>query len=265
MVNNWPTTEATFTTEEVFQIPDGGFDKEWTKDVIDAVDYSFKLFTLKIGLVGQNIDKWYPYDKDDKENLFWSTSNTVTTDVPTDHGTAYYIQYSGVQRKNSSVEISTIGWGYGSTYSNWFNSWKAKKITPGELFAASYENGEIVEGHPISSRPSKMSFDYQYSPLDADKFIVSVSLEDINGNPINNDSRVEIGNTSGTYIFDFSSYMNDPAVNTKKAARIKIRFKSGTKTTVNHINGSVGETEGNSDSRFVGSVLTIDNVKLIYE
>lgn len=265
LVNNWPTTEATFTTEEVFQIPDGGFDKEWTKDVIDAVDYSFKLFTLKIGLVGQNIDKWYPYDKDDKENLFWSTSNTVTTDVPTDHGTAYYIQYSGVQRKNSSVEISTIGWGYGSTYSNWFNSWKAKKITPGELFAASYENGEIVEGHPISSRPSKMSFDYQYSPLDADKFIVSVSLEDINGNPINNDSRVEIGNTSGTYIFDFSSYMNDPAVNTKKAARIKIRFKSGTKTTVNHINGSVGETEGNSDSRFVGSVLTIDNVKLIYE
>ncbi len=265
LVNNWPTTEATFTTEEAFQIPDGGFDKEWTKDVIDAVDYSFKLFTLKIGLVGQNIDKWYPYDKDDKENLFWSTSNTVTTDVPTDHGTAYYIQYSGVQRKNSSVEISTIGWGYGSTYSNWFNSWKAKKITPGELFAASYENGEIVEGHPISSRPSKMSFDYQYSPLDADKFIVSVSLEDINGNPINNDSRVEIGNTSGTYIFDFSSYMNDPAVNTKKAARIKIRFKSGTKTTVNHINGSVGETEGNSDSRFVGSVLTIDNVKLIYE
>ncbi len=265
LVNNWPTTEATFTTEEAFQIPDGGFDKEWTKDVIDAVDYSFKLITLKIGLVGQNIDKWYPYDKDDKENLFWSTSNTVTTDVPTDHGTAYYIQYSGVQRKNSSVEISTIGWGYGSTYSNWFNSWKAKKITPGELFAASYENGEIVEGHPISSRPSKMSFDYQYSPLDADKFIVSVSLEDINGNPINNDSRVEIGNTSGTYIFDFSSYMNDPAVNTKKAARIKIRFKSGTKTTVNHINGSVGETEGNSDSRFVGSVLTIDNVKLIYE
>lgn len=265
LVNNWPTTEVTFTTEEAFQVPDGGFDKEWTKDVIDAVDYSFKLGPMKIGLVGQYIDKWYPYDKDDKENLFWSTSNTVTTDASTDHGTAYYIQYSGVQRKNSSVEISTIGWGYGSTYSNWFNSWKAKKITPGELFAASYENGEIVEGHPISSRPSKMSFDYQYSPLDADKFIVSVSLEDINGNPINNDSRVEIGNTSGTYIFDFSSYMNDPAVNTKKAARIKIRFKSGTKTTVNHINGSVGETEGNSDSRFVGSVLTIDNVKLIYE
>ena len=50
LVNNWPTTEATFTTEEAFQIPDGGFDKEWTKDVIDAVSTGIG---DAIGLIGR--------------------------------------------------------------------------------------------------------------------------------------------------------------------------------------------------------------------
>lgn len=152
LVNNWPTTEATFTTEEAFQIPDGGFDKEWTKDVIDAVSTGIG---DAIGLIGRDIDVWYPYNKDNKEGLFWSTSNLETTSANTQWGTAYYIQYSGVRNVNNAAELTTVAWGEGSTFT--LLGGEIKNVTPGSLFAASYVDGELVEGHPISSRPDRKS------------------------------------------------------------------------------------------------------------
>lgn len=257
LVNNWPTTEATFTTEEAFQIPDGGFDKEWTKDVISAVNYSIPI--INIGLVGQNIDIWYPFNKENKQDLFWSTTNPTTTSADTKHGTAYYIQYSGVQRKNKAVEISTIGWGYGSTFTQKLGC-NPKIVTPGAMFASSFVNGKIIEGHPISSRPSMLSFNYEYQPLDGDKFIVSISLFDVAGSLIAKKEE-QIGNTSGTC----NLVLNYSSPNDRKAAQIKIKFESGTKLSYKGVRGSVGDLQGNSDSRIIGSVLTIDNVELIYE
>lgn len=257
LVNGWATTEATFTTEAAFQIPDGGFDQEWTKDVISAVNYSIPW--VNIGLVGQNIDIWYPFNKDDKQNLFWSTTNPTTTGADTKHGTAYYIQYSGVQHKDGGVEISTIGWGYGSTFTEKLGC-KPKIVTPGALFVSSFVDGKIVEGHPIASRPSKLSFNYKYQPLDNDKFVVSISLLDATGSLIA-EGKEQIGNASGVC----KLAINYSSENKQKAAQIKIRFESGTNKSYKGIHGNVSDWQGNSDSRIIGSVLTIDDVELIYE
>lgn len=266
LVNNWPTTEATFTTEEVFQIPDGGFDQEWTKDVIDAVNTDI----LGVGLVGRDIDVWYPYNKDDKENLFWSTSNIETTSANPDKGTAYYIQYSGVRKEDNAAELSTVAWGEGSTFTeiSWMNI--IKNITPGSLFAASYVDGKLVEGHPISSRPAKLKFNYKYKPYKSDKFSVTVILEN-NTEGIIVEKTVQVSDLKDSftsYEVDFSSYMSDETKNKIKAERIKIYFRSGinnTKKAVQDVRGSDGALKGYADSKRVGSVLTIDDVELIYE
>ena len=244
LVNNWPTTEATFTTEEAFQIPDGGFDKEWTKDVIDAVSTGIG---DAIGLIGRDIDVWYPYNKDNKEGLFWSTSNLETTSANTQWGTAYYIQYSGVRNVNNAAELTTVAWGEGSTFT--LLGGEIKNVTPGSLFAASYVDGELVEGHPISSRPAKLKFNYKYKPYKSDKFVVTVILENNTEGTIV-EKTVQVPDAKDlftSYELDFSSYITDEAKNKIKAERIKIYFRAGvnsTKKAVQGVRGSDGALKG---------------------
>ena len=274
LVNNWPTTEATFTTEDAFQIPDGGFDQEWTKDVISAVDYEITILGYQIGLVGQVIDIWYPYTS--KETAFWSTNNSLTTSADSDHGTANYIQYSGTQKKSGAVELTTLGYGYGSTFT-YFPKYvvagppviggEPASVSPAALYAVSFEDGNLVEGHRISSRPTQMSFKYKYQPYKSDKFVVTIILENSTSGKIVEKS-VSIGGEQKDlvpYILDFSEYVDDPNLNTIKADRIKIRFESGTNKSYYGIHGNVGNMQGNTDSKWIGSVLTIDDVELIYE
>lgn len=261
-VNGWPTTEVSFTTEEAFQIPDGGFDQEWTKDVIDAV--STDLFG--IGLVGRDIDVWYPYS--DKQNAFWSTNNLVTTSADPSLGTAYYIQYSGVRNVNNAAELSTVAWGEGSTFTKYGGI--VKNVTPGSLFAASYVDGKFMEGHSISSRPAKLKFNYKYKPYKSDRFVVTVILENNTEGTIV-EKTVQVSDAKDlftSYELDFSSYITDETKNKIKAERIKIYFCSGvnnTKKAVQDVKGSDGAFKGYADSKRIGSVLTIDDIELIYE
>lgn len=270
LVNNWPTTEATFTTEEAFQIPDGGFDKEWTKDVIDAV--STDLFG--VGLVGRDIDVWYPYSE--KQNAFWSTNNLVTTSADPSLGTAYYIQYSGTKRVNDAVEITTLGYGYGSRFTEKFQNWEwvpnpsPKELLTGALFAVSYdeETSSFVEGYKISSRPQKMSFKYKYLPYGTDACKVKVAI-----------IRREAENDVILASDEFTTNVKNDVLSTKtlnlnygeksylKPTHIIIRFESSTSSSPSYygIKGSDGALKGYADSKCIGSVLTIDDVELIYE
>lgn len=269
-VNGWPTTEVSFTTEEAFQIPDGGFDQEWTKDVIDAV--STDLFG--IGLVGRDIDVWYPYS--DKQNAFWSTNNLVTTSADPSLGTAYYIQYSGTRRVNDAVEITTLGYGYGSRFTEKLQNWKwvpnpsPKELLTGALFAVSYdeETSSFVEGYKISSRPQKMSFKYKYLPYGADACKVKVAI-----------IRREAENDLILASDEFTTNEKNDVLSTKtlnlnygekfhlKPTHIIIRFESSTSSSPSYygIKGSDGALQGYADSKCIGSVLTIDDVELIYE
>lgn len=270
LVNGWATTEATFATEAAFQIPDGGFDQEWTKDVIKAKNTDI----VGLGLIGKDIDIWYPYQN--KETAFWSTNNSITTSADREGGTAYYIQYSGTQKKDNAIELTTLGYGAGSTFT-YFPKYvifgdpviggKPTSVSPAALYAVSLENGDLVEGHRISSRPAKLSFKYKYQPYNSDKFVVSLILENSSRGKIV-EKNVLIGETQKNwtyYILDFSEYMDDPGQNTIKADRIKIRFESGTNKSYYGIHGNVPNLEGNADSKWIGSVLTIDDVELIYE
>ena len=257
-----------FSTETEFQIPDSGFDEEWTKNVIDAVSLKIEWLPIPSWIDGMPIDVWLPYQTEN--NAFWNTSNINTTAASTAQGTAYYIQYSGVQRVNSAVELTTIGHGKGSTFTYFANKvgGEPAEVTPATLYSVSYENGSLVEGHKIPSRPSKLSFDYKYAPYDSDQFVVSVVLETSLGEELVN-KKIQIASVQSEWkrgeIFDFSDYLKDSTLRGKKADRIKIRFESGTNKSYYGIHGDKGNWSGNVDSKWVGSVLTLDNIKLIYD
>lgn len=260
-----------FSTETEFQIPDGGFDEEWTKDVIEANSTDVG----GLGLVGVPIDVWYPYQS--KENAFWSTNNIETTSASREGGTAYYIQYSGTQKVDNAVELTTLGYGDGSTFTYFKENglWgdrviggAPKKVSPAALYSITNENGSLIEGHKISSRPSKLLFDYKYKPYDSDQFVVSVVLETASGEVIV-EKRIQIGSVQSDWkrveILDFSDYLKDSTLRRMKADRIKIRFESGINQSYYGIHGSVDNLQGNADSKWVGSVLTLDNIQLIYD
>lgn len=164
--------------------------------------------------------------------------------------------------------MTTVAWGEGSTFT--LLGGEIKNVTPGSLFAASYVDGELVEGHPISSRPAKLKFNYKYKPYKSDKFVVTVILENNTEGTIV-EKTVQVPDAKDlftSYELDFSSYITDEAKNKIKAERIKIYFRAGvnsTKKAVQGVRGSDGALKGYADSKRIGSVLTIDDIELIYE
>ena len=245
-----------FSTEVEFQIPDGGFDEEWSKTVIPAK--SVKVGS--IGLVGQDIDVWYPYKN--KDDAFWNTDNEITACCGTSKGTAFYKQYSGTERVDKKVQLTTIGWGESSTcvFSGWLGGPKHSpdNVTSGKLYAAEYIDGTWIEGQKITSRPSKLEFDYEYKAYGNDNFIVDVLLESVDGITIGTKGNLSLSEGKGIVSISYS----DKRI---KASRIKIRFESGSNNEFQAIRGNLDDWKGNADTRFVGSVLTIDNIKLVYD
>lgn len=249
-----------FSTEVEFQIPDGGFDEEWSFEDVSPVDYSFKIFGKEVGLVGQTIRVWYPYK--DAQSAFWSTDNYTTAHGGTSKGTAFYKQYSGTERIDKKVQLTTIGWGESSTcvFTGWLGGPKHSpdNVTSGKLYAAEYINETWIEGQKITSRPSKLEFDYEYKAYGSDNFVVDVLLESEDGNTIGTKGNLSLSEGKGIVSISYS----DKRI---KASRIKIRFESGSNKEFQAIRGNLDDWSGNADTRFVGSVLTLDNIKLIYD
>lgn len=145
----------------------------------------------------------------------------------------------------------------------------------GELFLGSYSfNGTETrsEGVAFASRPTSLSFDYQYAAYNNDKGSVVVNVLDSKGSIIASATR-EISNqtTMSNVVLQLSSY----AYGTK-AAKLQIKFMSSkgtvqtyvpTGSELKDVNGTVGNTTIDANkykSLSVGSVLVIDNVKLNY-
>lgn len=217
----------------------------------------------------------------------WATVNALTASSATRNmNTWFYVPSSYIS--GETVVIESVGYNpdgttpsrTGGAFSTTYyctNSPSDSELlkAAGELFLGSYpQGGSRSNGITFSSRPSSLSFDYSYSPVNGEQAQVEISVYDATGTILSS----EVAYLSATP--DMTSYtVNLPAYPFgKKAAKIYVGFRStkaGVTPSVNIPTGSAlneGQGLGNhtiDDLTFhavaKGSVLTIDNVSLGYD
>lgn len=251
------SNEIAFTTESEAQLP--GFTPGYYTDV-------FTKTTLGIGET--NIKCWHPGTQSDN---YWSTRNPRTTGQ-TSGTTYYYTSYSGTLPMGTGAEISTLGYGEGTTYAH-MGSGKVgdpKKKIGGLLFTGDYsvngDNETISAGRPFTSRPTTLSFKYKFVEVNGESFRATIVLENRAGGTV-----TEIGRGSFTSSEAKGSFTpcEIPVTYTEsplKATHISVMFESTTSDSPQVLSrqGSKGAFKGYSDSKYIGTQLTVDDIELIY-
>lgn len=188
----------------------------------------------------------------------------------------YWRWYSGTLYttdaiRGNAAEISTLAF-YNDGVSG---SWKRESVFnytrdngtayAGYLFTGTFDkNSDTYDlGISHSVRPSSISFDYKYAPIEGDQCIAYAKVYDENKEIIA-ETKVFNSSIQETYVtctLDFE--YNDLF---KKASYISVFFQSGTILDIskmNHVHGGYNVSPFNED-RIVGSVLKIDNIVLNY-
>ena len=222
-----------FTTESVESLPNNDFSQ------------SSSVERFRLDVAG---DRVYEY-------FFnaWNTNNSEGF-ANTNSDGRLYVKDSPVVPVNGAVELSTRGFLShtpvlrGDYYGN------CDIIVIGTL---SYEGA-------LDSRPSAISFDYKYAPYNSDQMVIEAKIFDAANQPI---AFAQL--TSSNAVSEMTNHELDFLYynETSKAAKITITVKSGSnsdKAFVEHIHGSYNAA-GYVRDKLVGSVLTLDNVNLIYK
>lgn len=260
--------EVTLTTEaEEFLGKEGEFSDWYSKKI-----YSKDSYVLGAG-AGIDIYQWWPSSD---ENGIWATRNNLTNSQKSGT-TCYYTSYSGTIPTDDgyvgkAAEISTLGWGEGTTYLNTMTGVVIKNKDAGMLFLGSHSYTDGKEtfnyGYPLTSRPSKFSFVYKFKSINDESFKAYAIVEnrDEAGNIIEL-GRGEITSNKDVAMFTPAQVDITYVRTDLLATHISIIFISSTADdpSVGLATGSYKMGQGFSDSRYVGNVLTIDNVELIYE
>lgn len=190
--------------------------------------------------------------------------------------------------ENGAVVIRNVGYDHAGTtpgnynrtavyYNNKAPSFGSGKQAAGELFLGSYSfdgSEHKTPGIALSSRPSSLSFDYKYTSVDNDIAMAEIQVLNASGEVI----------ASGSTQLQTQSSMAGATVTLPayaygaKAASVRISFKSSnndlppinipTGSDLKELDGvqlGNGTLDANTyHALAVGSVLTIDNVKLNY-
>ena len=171
----------------------------------------------------------------------------------------------GYGKDGKAVVIRTINVNGANTAGTHFGD-----NTRGILYAGSTsDDGSLSEGRPWSSRPTQLSFKYQYSSYDNERFGVYVELyADGNNSPIATGTYESV---NGESIADFSSqtivleYSNLEL----KPSTIRIKFCSvainDNPSIQQNVQVNVPEGSNNYYNVHGGSVLTVDDISLIYD
>ena len=163
--------------------------------------------------------------------------------------------------KGNAVEIATVGWGADDT---WFSESSAQPSnrTAGELYIGQY--GETVDyGKTFSSRPSNIKFWYKYYSCNKESTTPYAKIFDENMNEIGFGS---IKIKSSVYSF-IEGNIELKYTSNKKAHAITIVFSStdNDSPATRPVQGTSNAMSGYLDSRHIGSILTVDEVELVYE
>lgn len=250
----------TFTTEAAAQVPNAGMENWYSEKAPHSQTTGF----------GMEAIRWYPNAQG--ETSVWATRNALTT-AASSGPTPYYVSYSGTVgcdgASGKGAEISSLGYGAGSTFTG--SGGSCKHTAAGMLFIGSHQASSETEetityGMPFTSRPSALSFKYKYAPYSNESFKAYIVVEN------RDNGTIEIGRgelVSGDEVSGFTpatvkvSYSNTSL----KATHMYIVFTSSTadrSASVRNVKGDKGAFGGYADSKRIGSVLTVDDIELIY-
>ena len=268
------------TTEEELQVPNSDFE-QWS-----VQEVWYKTIFLS---GGEHIYSYYPYTTS-SEDRWWSTFNDMTTQQQSGVASWYYCAYPGTMPTNASemhtatwhwntyggtslstgayqgnvaAEIATVG--YGSN--NWLNgSHETDNRQAGYLYLGTFnrDTQEKNMTHTFTSRPAAVQFYYKFYSYNGETTKVYAKLYDANRNVIG-EGELKITQAVDTYTL---GVINISYPQKEKASYMELVFMSTDATSpgTKDIQGSKGAWKaGYGDSRHVGSILTIDDVKLIYE
>ena len=259
------TEPIVITTENVVELEDGSFENWHKKEV-------YKKTIWSVGTTGLGIDQWWPYNEGGSS--WWATRNALTTSQRSGVS-CYYTSYSGTVPvdngyEGKAAEISTLGWKEGNTFTELGG--ESGTHSAGMLFLGSHSatsNGvETIDyGHDFNVRPNAFEFYYKFKSLNSESFEAYIVVENRENGTV-----TQLGSGRIMSNQDQASFapvrVNVHYTNTSlKATHMYIVFRSSTADNPSGegVQGSLGAFDGYSDSRYVGNVLTIDNVRLIYE
>ncbi len=241
------------TTENAQQIVNGGFE-DWTEGQVQsyALSGSSKQYT------------YYPWANE--SDKWWDTNNSATTKAS---GTPGYLEkkcfpmVSFMQGRTGgkAAQIMAIAVNGGNT-----NGTSLSDAVPGEIFIGTY-GGE--NNHSFSSRPDKMSFWFKYDIRTDDSYSDDTFRAYIvlyNGSEQIGSGILDYKTASDITSWTQATVDIDYTVKNKPATAIYVQFLQSIRTKPVY-NMNVSITYGNNRTASVhgGSILTVDDVELIYE
>lgn len=266
--------ELPITTEAKAQVGNAGFE-EWSYTEKENSGWASKTIRVFNMYADNENDKWW----DSRNALTTSSSKTswmytvISGTVPVSEsatwGASQHLNNHDNQNlsiapyaENNAMEISTVGWGD--------NSWtdfghNTEHCTAGCLFIGTYDLGSQKEnfGHAFSSRPTKIHFQYRFYSYNNESAKAYAIIYDVDKGEI---GQGELLISASTNTYTLGEILMDYSV-LKKAAYITIVFLSSSSDSpgTKDVQGSNNALSGYGDSRHIGSILTVDDVELIYE
>lgn len=257
------TDEKNGTTEGAKALSDGGLEN-WSESKVNGGNGTFSTALYLKSVQG------------------WATRNPKTMAGGED-GTGvnnyctYYRWYNGTidtgdkTEGSKAAEISTLAFYNGKVKGIWNEDKILSNVKSngtayaGYLFLGTYDKStdKCNLGIAHTDRPLSVSFDYKYAPMGSDKAVVYAKVYDASGNVI---AETESFDSATTASFKSATLNLVYSRTDVKAAKITVYFQSGTNLNRNEmhlVKGSYDATPRPKD-RVVGSVLTVDNVKLNY-
>ena len=244
------------TTEAAAQVGNSGFE-EW---------HEWDYYVNKTGLFwGDDVyqTNYAPYSENGER--WWDSNNSVTTPSDrTNTGASFksfpMVTYTEGHNGGKAAQIMAIAVNNANT-----SGTSLSNATPGEIFIGTY-NGD--RKHAFNSRPSKFGFWYRYTPRfdgshSTDTFRAYISIMN-NGNVIAErtfEYTASQNVADWTYVEMEIEYQNVE----QKATDIYIQFLQSTASAPTYTL-NVGITyAGKSANVHGGSILTVDDLQLIYE
>lgn len=258
--SSFTDADVAFTTEAEAQVENAGMEN-W---------YSEKVHSQKTLGIGEDIYRWFP---NAQGSNYWGTRNATTTGQSTGT-TCYYTSFSGTINSGNAAEISTLGWGKGVTFGGANDK---PQVTAGMLFMGShsYSGSETTfepsketfdYGRSFTSRPTSLSFDYKFTSHNSEAFKAYVVIENRAGGKTTRLAYGELVSNTNVSNFTNTTIRLNYSNLTLKATHAYIVFISSNAENpgVSKHQGSKIAFQGNSDSKYIGNVLTVDNIKFNY-
>lgn len=249
--NGFAAAEAPEMTTETEQQPENASFEEWK-------EWDYTVYNLWPKASQTN---YAPY-KDDS-SIWWDCNNSETTPENRTISSNYpwksfpMVSYVNGRKQGKAAQLMLIA------ISNTATGGTAPSPTVGlgKIFTGVYDG---VQGRPFSSRPSKLTFWYKYESVNSDNFKVYISMK-------NGDTVIGEGTfTSSESKTDWAECAVDITYSRTDlvADTIYIEFVSASDTEKWKYANNIGDIVYGGDKTadvHRGSILTVDDLELIYE